>query len=112
MRAMQIRLTKPWRHLDAENVRALPGQLGVFELANKAGEVVLIGMAGARELFGLRSALERQLSALPAGATKFRCEVNTRARPRHRGRRLGLPGAAPRGASPGAPAIPIVGSGD
>jgi len=84
MRAMQIRLTKPWRHLDAENVRALPGQLGVFELANKAGEVVLIGMAGARELFGLRSALERQLSALPAGATKFRCEVNMQYQTRYR----------------------------
>ncbi len=84
MRAMQIRLTKAWRELDAENVRALPGQIGVFELANEAGEVVLIGMAGGREFFGLRSALERQLAAKPAGAAKFRYEVNMQYQTRYR----------------------------
>lgn len=81
---MQIRLTKAWRDLDEENVRALPGQLGVFELANDAGEVVLIGMAGGRELFGLRSALQRQLPAKPGGAAWFRYEVNMQYQTRYR----------------------------
>ncbi len=84
MRAMQIQLTKAWRELNPENVAVLPGQLGVFELANEAGSIVLVGMAGARELFGLRSALERQLSAKPAGAAKFRYEVNMQYQTRYR----------------------------
>lgn len=73
---MQIRLTKPWRPLTAEEVRKLPGQLGVYELADASGAVVYIGFAGAKELFGLRSALQRHAGAGTGGAVSFRVEVN------------------------------------
>ena len=54
---MAIRMEKPWIALNPESVRALPGQLGVFELADRQGHVVSIGFAGGRSLFGLRSEL-------------------------------------------------------
>lgn len=72
---MSIRLDKPWRTLDEGSVEALPGQLGVYELADKAGTVVLIGYAGGHSLFGLRSELSSQLSARGEGSFLFRCEV-------------------------------------
>lgn len=73
---MSIRMTKPWVGLTAESVRALPGQLGVYQLADAAGTVVYVGFAGGRTLFGLRSELEKALAEKPGGATQFRCEVN------------------------------------
>lgn len=73
---MAIRMTKPWVSLTAENVKRLPGQLGVFELADAAGHVVFIGFAGGRSLFGVRSEVERTLADKPAGATQFRVEIN------------------------------------
>jgi hypothetical protein len=81
---MAIRLTKPWRPLDAANVKALPGQLGVYELADDNDNVVAIGFAGGRSLFGLRGELEKHLAAPPYGATRFRCEVNTQYQTRYR----------------------------
>jgi hypothetical protein len=71
---MGIRLAKPWVPLSADAARALPGQLGVFELADRAGRVLHIGYAGGRSLFGLRSAVEEARQRFPA-ATRFRCEV-------------------------------------
>ncbi len=73
---MSIRMEKPWIDLTAETVKALPGQLGVYQLADAAGRVVQIGFAGGRSLFGLRSELERALRDRPAGAVRFRTEVN------------------------------------
>ena len=72
---MAIRLTKPWQMLNNDTVRHLPGQLGVFELAGRDGRVILIGYAGGRSLFGLRSAVEDAWRAT-AEATQFRHEVN------------------------------------
>ena len=69
---MAIRLEKPWIELTAEAVKALPGQLGVYQLAEAEGRVVYIGYAGGRSLFGLRSELERALEERPGGATRFR----------------------------------------
>ncbi len=80
---MKLRLEKPWLDLTAENVRRLPGQLGVYQVADASGAVLHIGYAGARELFGLRSALERALAAHPTG-TQFRVEVNTQYQSRWR----------------------------
>lgn len=71
---MGIRLTKPWTPLSAEAVRALPGQLGVFELADGDGSVLHIGYAGGRSLFGLRSAVEEARRRYPA-AQRFRVEI-------------------------------------
>jgi hypothetical protein len=80
---MTIRLEKPWIDLTPETVKALPGQLGVYQLADAAGRVVYIGYAGGRSLFGLRSELERALKERPGGATHFRCEVNQQYTSRH-----------------------------
>lgn len=73
---MAIRMTKPWVELNAANVKALTGQLGVYQLADANEQIVFIGMAGGRSLFGLRGEVEKALKAPPAGAVKFRVEVN------------------------------------
>ena len=77
-------MTKPWRDLASVSARELPGQLGVYQLADGSGQVVYIGYAGGRELFGLRSALERQRDLMTAGATQFRYEVNMQYQSRYR----------------------------
>lgn len=73
---MAIRMTKPWVTLAPDTVKALTGQLGVYELADAAGRVVLIGFAGGRSLFGLRGEVQKALRDPPAGAVQFRVEVN------------------------------------
>jgi len=80
---MPLRLTKPWIELTAQAVRALPGQLGVYQLADSSERVVYIGFAGGRSLFGLRSELERALHQRPAGAARFRYEINQQYTTRH-----------------------------
>ena len=52
-------------------------------LADAAGEVVYIGVAGGRSPFGLKGALADVLQAPPAGATLFRYEVNMAYHTRH-----------------------------
>ena len=49
--------------------------MGVFELANDDEEVVYVGYAGGRSLFGLRGELGHMLRH--SKATLFRYEVNT-----------------------------------
>jgi hypothetical protein len=72
---MGVRLDKPWRDLTAENVAALAGELGVYQLGDADGRVIRIGYAGGLTLFGLRSELE---AALRSGeAAKFRTEVTS-----------------------------------
>ena len=61
--SMAIRLNKPWRALGNAEVASLPGQLGVYEIADGNGGVRFIGMAGGRSLFGLRGELQRELDA-------------------------------------------------
>ena len=80
---MAIRMEKPWLALTPEAVKALPGQLGVYQLADAEGRVVYIGFAGGRSLFGLRSELERALKERPGGAARFRTEVNQQYTSRH-----------------------------
>ena len=72
---MGIELDKPWTPLTAEAVAALPGQLGVYELADEAGTVLRVGYAGGRTPFGLRSELGERL-AEGGRARAFRVEVN------------------------------------
>ena len=80
---MAVRLTKPWRALDGGEVARLPGQLGVFEVAGEDGEVLFIGVAGARSRFGLRGELEAELVRRGPGHW-FRVEVNTQYHTRYR----------------------------
>jgi len=64
---------RPWRPLTPDEVAQMPGQLGVYELADDTGQVLRIAYVGGHEDFGLRSALTRELSAA-IGATQFRVE--------------------------------------
>lgn len=73
---MAIRMTKAWAPLTPENVKKLPGQLGVFQLADAEGNVVFIGFAGGRSLFGVRSEIEKAMADGSSGATQFRVEIN------------------------------------
>ncbi len=73
---MPVRLDKPWIPLTEENVAQLGGHLGVYQLADSAGEIVYLGVAGGRSLHGLRGVLMDILQAPPAAAVQFRYEVN------------------------------------
>jgi hypothetical protein len=68
-----VRLTKPWTALTAEAVADLRGELGVYQLADADGEVLRIGYAGGRSLFGLRGELAAVLAS--GEAASFRVEV-------------------------------------
>ena len=77
---MAVHLTSPWLPLDMAAVADLPGQLGVYELRDAAGETCYIGFAGGRSLFGLRGEVEAQLGS----AAEFRFEVTAAYQTRHR----------------------------
>lgn len=70
---MQVRMNKAWIGLTQENVKRLGGQVGVYQIQDEAGQVVFIGCAGGRSLFGLRGELERELARRAPGHS-FRCE--------------------------------------
>ena len=80
---MAIRLTKPWRSLDAGEVARVPGQLGVYEIAARDGRVMVIGVAGGRSRFGLRGELGAELARRGPGF-RFRVEVNSQYHTRFR----------------------------
>ena len=72
---MSIRLTKPFLRLDDLDAGALPAQLGVFQLADEAEEVMYIGYGGGAQPFGLRTAIETELARLGDAARFVRYEV-------------------------------------
>ena len=78
---MSIRLEKPWRPR-AEALQ-LSGQVGVFQLADHDGQVLYIGVADARSLFGLRSAVADAFNRL-ASAVQFRVESTSAYHTRYR----------------------------
>jgi hypothetical protein len=71
---MGIRLDKPWQPL--ASAAELPGQLGVYQIGDDTGAVLLIGYAGGRSRFGLRGEVESAGGNVP-GATQFRVEVTS-----------------------------------
>ena len=73
---MAIRMTKPWTPLTPEAVKKLSGQLGVYQIADAKGDVIFIGFAGGRSIFGLRGEVEKTLNDAPTGAAQFRVEIN------------------------------------
>ena len=79
---MGIRLDKPWQRLDDGVIDALPAQLGVYHVADNAGTVLSVGYAGAHELFGMQSALRREIEQHGSTATQFRCEFTSNYRSR------------------------------
>ena len=80
---MAVRLDKPWQPLNAGAIALIAGHLGVYQLADAAGDIVYIGVADARSLFGLKGELKKAMADPPAGATQFRVEVNMAYRTRH-----------------------------
>ena len=80
---MALRLEKPWLPLAPDEVERAPGHLGVYEIATSSGEVVYVGFAGGRSLFGLRGALREELERREPGA-QFRYEVNAQYSSRYR----------------------------
>jgi len=70
---MAVRLSKPWMAADLA-LQHLRGNLGVFELADGAGQVIYIGCANAGQPFGLKSAVAAALVAVPE-ASQVRFEV-------------------------------------
>jgi hypothetical protein len=79
--SVRLRLDKPWRPLTPEEAGRLPGQLGVYQVADAQGTVLYIGQAGARAPFGLRGELLRELQERGPGH-QFRVEVNMQYRSR------------------------------
>ncbi len=79
---MGIRLDKPWQPLNDAAIEALPSQLGVYHVADAAGRVLSVGYAGARERFGIQSALEREMQLHGGAAALFRCEFTSNYRSR------------------------------
>ena len=77
-----IRLDKPWQPLTFEAISDLPAQLGVYQVADAAGQISSIGYAGARDPFGIRTALHRELDKLGDTAAQFRYEFNSNYRSR------------------------------
>jgi hypothetical protein len=71
---MPVRMSKTWILLTPENVKRLSGQLGVYQIQDLSGQIVFIGYAGGRSLFGLRGELERDLATRSA-IHSFRYEV-------------------------------------
>jgi hypothetical protein len=72
-----VRLQAPWRPLDEANLKSVGGHMGVYELASADGEVVFIGFAGGRSVFGLRGELTRALREGGRDGASFRLEVTT-----------------------------------
>ena len=72
---MPVRLTKAW-HGIAEIDQVLKGQMGVYQLANEAEEILYIGYAGGKSLFGLQGEVRALAQQVPEVA-KFRAEVTT-----------------------------------
>ena len=73
---MSIRMEKPWIDLTADAVKALPGQLGVYQLADAAATSSISALPAGAACSACRSELERALRDRPAGAARFRVEVN------------------------------------
>jgi hypothetical protein len=72
---MELRPSKPFVDMTEESIKKLPGQLGVYQIADAGGTIVKIGFAGGRAPFGLRSELLKELEALGPGH-RFRVEIN------------------------------------
>lgn len=79
--SIRLRLDKPWRPLTEPEAARLPGQLGIYQIADASGAILFIGEAGARTPFGLRSELLREAKEREPGH-QFRVEVNMQYRSR------------------------------
>ena len=81
---MQLRLDKPWIAITTEALARLPGQLGVYQIADAQGTILKIGFAGGKSLFGLRSSIQQEANVLGSRAATFRYEVNMQYQTRYK----------------------------
>ena len=79
---MAIRMTKPWMSVDDALAR-LHGHLGVFQLADADENVLFIGYAGGKAIYGLKGEVREALAAHPQ-AKRVRYEVTTSYHTRYR----------------------------
>lgn len=84
-------LDKPWREWEAgrDQERALSNTLGVYEIGDESGDVIYIGFAGGRSLFGLRGELKKHFDGAANAVTaesgrRFRYEVTMQYMSRYR----------------------------
>jgi len=77
-----MRLTRPWISR-AEALDRLHGNLGVFQLADAAGETLFIGFAGGLSKFGLLGAVREAFDSYPE-ARQVRYEITTAYHTRYR----------------------------
>lgn len=73
----EIRFRGDWQQLDAESVAKVGGHMGVYQLSSPKGDVVFIGYAGGRSVFGLRGELLSKLESNGSRDVWFRCEITT-----------------------------------
>lgn len=73
---MGLSIRRNWQPLEAATVKAVPAQVGVYEISGADGRVLIVGCAGGRSLFGLRGELERELAQRGAGYS-FRWEATS-----------------------------------
>jgi hypothetical protein len=66
-----------WTPLDAAHIAEVGGYMGVYQLRSPDGELVFVGYAGGRSVFGLRGELADALAAAPDRALTFRFEITT-----------------------------------
>ncbi len=75
-------IRKPWIQPTPETIRAIPAVVGVYEIADAAGNLLYIGQAGGREPFGLRTRIGLHFGGddpnpvLRERAAQFRWEAN------------------------------------
>lgn len=72
---MGVRNTKSFTPLTETNVSSLGAHMGVYELASDTDEVVFVGFAGGKSLFGLRGEIASHLG--DTRVTGYRIEVTT-----------------------------------
>lgn len=72
---MAIRLNKPWQPL-TEGLALLHGHMGVFELADAEHQIIYIGYAGGKSLFGLHGEV-LSASQQVSEAAFLRIEITT-----------------------------------
>lgn len=71
---MRPAITKPWHQVGAHELEQAPVGTGVYEIRDPNGVTTDIGYAGARETFGLRSLLQRELGDGQHDGYEFRWE--------------------------------------
>jgi hypothetical protein len=76
-------IDKPWFEFAAAKPGEIPGTVGVYELADEAGDVIYIGFAGGRSLMGLRGVIlahvgdDEQNAVIRSRSRSFRYEITT-----------------------------------